>query len=227
MRIVFIRHGHPNYAKDCLTELGHEQARKAALRLKEEGICEIYSSPCGRAKETAAYTAELLSQDIKILDFMREIRWGSSDGKELYQGGHPWQTALHAISLGYSLMDESWLKNAPFSNNIVFEEIDHKKKCADQWLETLGYRKEGDHYRVIGDNTDKTIALFSHGGSSSAVLSRLLNIPFYYLCSTLCPDFTAITVISLANEKGTLTVPMIEYANDARHIKGGTITYQM
>jgi glycosyltransferase involved in cell wall biosynthesis len=38
MRIVFVRHGHPNYADDCLTELGHEHAEAASLRLLNEGI---------------------------------------------------------------------------------------------------------------------------------------------------------------------------------------------
>ena len=32
MRIVFVRHGEPDYANDCLTALGREQAKAAALR---------------------------------------------------------------------------------------------------------------------------------------------------------------------------------------------------
>ncbi len=43
MRLFFVRHGHPDYEKDCLTELGHIQAERAAMRLKEEGIKKIYS----------------------------------------------------------------------------------------------------------------------------------------------------------------------------------------
>ena len=31
MKIIFVRHGHPNYQLDCLTELGHPQAEAAAL----------------------------------------------------------------------------------------------------------------------------------------------------------------------------------------------------
>jgi probable phosphoglycerate mutase len=52
MRIILIRHGDPNYEKDCLTELGHKQAAAAAQRLLKEGIDEIYSSPQGRAMQT-------------------------------------------------------------------------------------------------------------------------------------------------------------------------------
>ena len=49
MRIVLIRHGDPNYEKDCLTELGHKQVKVAAQRLLKEGIEEIFCSPLGRA----------------------------------------------------------------------------------------------------------------------------------------------------------------------------------
>ncbi len=227
MKIIFVRHGHPDYVNDCLTELGHKQAQQAAERLKNENIDEIYSSPFGRAYETSLYTAKLFSKDVTKLDFMREIKWGSSDGEEVYKDGHPWDTSLYAISLGYSLMDEGWTKEKPFCNNVVFSEIERVAKESDIWFEKLGYKREGANYRVIGDNTDKTIALFSHGGSSSALFSHILNLPFFYLCRAICPDFTAITVMSLSDEKGTLTAPMIELANDSRHIKGNGVSYEM
>ena len=227
MKIIFVRHGHPDYVNDCLTELGHEQAEQAALRLRDEGIEKIYSSPFGRAYETALHTAEVLSKDVEKLDFAREIRWGSSDGNEVYADGHPWDTSLYAVSLGYSLMDEEWTKKPPFCNNIVFAELERVAKGTDEWLEGLGYRREGANYRVVGDNTDRTVALFSHGGSSSAIFSHMLNLPFFYLCRTLCPDFTAVTVLSLSDERGTLTAPMIELANDSRHIKSGAVSYRM
>ncbi|MBR4112629.1 MAG: histidine phosphatase family protein [Ruminiclostridium sp.] len=227
MKIILVRHGHPDYENDCLTPLGHEQAEKAAMRLKDEGIEKIYSSPFGRAYETAIHTAKVLSQDVTKLDFMHEIKWGSSDGKEIYREGHPWDTSLYAISLGHSLMDEEWTKTSPFSNNVVFSEVERVAAESDKWFETLGYRREGANYRVIGDDTDRTIALFSHGGSSSALLSHMLNLPFFYLCRAICPDFTAITVLSLSDEKGILTAPMIEIANDSRHIRGNGVSYDM
>ena len=227
MKIIFVRHGHPDYVNDCLTPLGHEQAEKAALRLKNEGIEEIYSSTCGRAFETAQHTADRLGLSVQGLDFMREIKWGSSDGGEIYKEGHPWDTSLYAVSLGYSLMDDEWTKNPPFCNNVVFSEIERVARQSDEWMLGLGYRREGANYRVVGDKTDRTIALFSHGGSSSALFSHLLNLPFFYLCRAICPDFTSITVLSLSDEKDTLTTPMIELANYSRHIKSGGVSYEM
>lgn len=227
MKIIFVRHGHPDYVNDCLTPLGHEQAEKAALRLKDDGIGQIFTSPYGRAVETARHTADLLGQDITILDFMHEIKWGSSDGQPVYAEGHPWDTSLYAVALGHSLMDEAWTKQPPFANNIVFSELERVAAESDKWMESLGYRREGANYRVIGDDTDRTIALFSHGGSSSALFAHLLNLPFFYLCRALCPDFTAVTVIDLSDTVGTLTAPQIELANDSRHIRSAGVSYEM
>ncbi len=223
MRLLFIRHGHPNYENDCLTPPGHEQAKKAAMRLKDEGIDKIYASSCGRAYETALHTAELLSKDVTKLDFMREIHWRSLNGEPIPENGHPWKTAHYAVSQGLSLMDETWPRQLPFSNNVVFEEVAMIAREADLLLERLGYRREGKNYRVIGNCTQQTVALFSHAGSSSAFLSHFLDLPFFYVCGTLEPTFTAITAVTLSDTPGVLTSPSIEYANDARHI---TCEYQ-
>ena len=79
MRIIFVRHGHPDYKKDCLTELGHKQAEAAAERLKDEVISEIHASSCGRVYETAKHIAALHGLPVEKHDFMRELHWGTPD----------------------------------------------------------------------------------------------------------------------------------------------------
>ena len=58
MKLIFVRHGEPDYAHDCLTENGILQAKKTAERLQNEPISAVYSSPMGRAVQTASFTAE-------------------------------------------------------------------------------------------------------------------------------------------------------------------------
>ena len=58
MKIIFIRHGNPDYQLDCLTELGHRQAEAAAETLCTMGIEKIFASTHGRAMETAEHTAK-------------------------------------------------------------------------------------------------------------------------------------------------------------------------
>ena len=98
MRIIFVRHGHPDYAHDCLTELGRQHAAAAALRLQDEGIEAIYSSTHGRAMETASHLAEALHLPVTGCEFMREINWGSVDGEPLFADGHPWDTVDRMVA---------------------------------------------------------------------------------------------------------------------------------
>ena len=108
MRIVFVRHGEPDYAHDCLTETGRIQAIAAAERLREEGISEIWSSPLGRAAETAEAASRALGLPVRTLDFMREVRWGDRDGAEMFAGGHPWDIADELARQGTDLNDPRW-----------------------------------------------------------------------------------------------------------------------
>mgnify|MGYP003377265772 FL=1 len=54
MRLIFIRHGDPDYEKDSLTEKGWKEAALLAERAALWDISDIYCSPLGRAKATAS-----------------------------------------------------------------------------------------------------------------------------------------------------------------------------
>lgn len=218
MRIIFVRHAYPNYAKDCLTEIGHKQAAAAAKRLKEEGIQKIYSSSSGRAVETAEYTAREFSLDIEQCDFAREISWGSKDGEPLYKDGHPWRTMDDMVAKGQSILNPDWMDREPFCHNKVIDHVKRVTQNTDAWLSTLGYERAGDFYRV-GEDTDKTVAMFSHGGSSGAMLAHIFNLPFLFVGTSIRPEFTAITIVNFPNERGTLVAPKFEIVNDSRHLQ--------
>ena len=220
MRIVFVRHGQPNYELNCLTDLGRLQAQAAAERLREEGIEEIYSSPFGRALETAQYAARGLGiENIRILDFMHEIYWGSPEGKPVFANGNPWDAAEELMRLGFDLSRPDWTEQPAFLNNMVAGEAARVARELDAWLEGLGYRREGLYYRCTHhDARQRTVALFSHGGSSTCALAHLFNMTFPYACLMTRTQFTGVTVVRLGDESGSLTMPHFEILSDARHI---------
>ncbi len=222
MRIVFVRHGEPDYARDCLTELGRIQAEKAAQRLLGEGIGEIYASPLGRARETAQAAAEVLGLPVKTLDFMEEVRWGSADGEELYAGGHPWAIADEMARQGMELNRADW-RDAPwFRTNRVVECVDRVERGIDEWLAGFGYLREGKHYRHTAEEEQhKTVALFSHGGSSCAAMGHILGLPFPYAIALLHLDFTGITVVRLDSRAGIGAIPQLKCSNDTAHLRDG------
>lgn len=222
MRIIFVRHGHPDYAHDCLTELGRQHAAAAALRLQDEGIEAIYSSTHGRAMETASHLAEALHLPVTGCEFMREINWGSVDGEPLFADGHPWDTVDRMVAQGESLVDPDWQNSETFRRNRVVQCVEKVAAGTDAWLATLGYTREGLYYRA-GKDTKRTIAAFGHGGASTAILAHLFNLPFPFVTSTMGPDYTGITIVELPDVEGALVKPRLEMLNDARHIRGLTV----
>ena len=221
MRIIFVRHGEPNYEKDCLTDTGKVQASLAAERLREEGISEIWSSPLGRAMETAEAASRVLGLPIRTLDFMREVNWGSRNGSPIFANGHPWDQADEMVRQGKDLNAPDWREDPLFRNNRVCDSVDRVVKGIDEWLEGLGYIREGYYYRCVRpDDMQKTVALFSHGGSSCAAMGHMLNLTFPYACALLHLEFTGITILRLDRHPGSLTLPCMELGNDGKHIRG-------
>ena len=224
MRMIFVRHGHPDYKNDCLTELGRQQAEAAADRLSKEKINKIYSSTCGRAFQTAECIANLHNMKVEPCDFMRELGWGSTDGEPIIHNGHPWATAEEMVKNGQNILNSNWENEEPFCRNKVVSCGREAWQGFDSLLSKLGYQREGSYYRVCNEN-DNTYAMVSHGGSSSAVLSHIFNIPFPFFCHTVHPDFTSITIVILCGKKGDLSAPGFELVNDARHI--GTVASEV
>ena len=218
MKIYFVRHGHPNYKNDCLTELGHRQAEAAAERLKNVGIESVFSSTKGRAFETAEHTAKKLGLEVVPCDFMREISWASVDGEPILSDGHPWYVADILASEGKTLTSHDWQNVYPYCKSRAVACVDTVTKGLDSWLAELGYVREGEYYRVTCENTDKVVAMFSHGGSSAAALAHLFNIPFAQLVGFLRIGFTGITVVDFRGKTGELIYPKLT-SSDMLHVE--------
>lgn len=90
-RLLLIRHGESHGNRDRiftpsadtpLTDLGFEQARAVAARLRDEfAVARIVSSPFHRARQTAAVIAEALDLPVAIEDDLRERHWGALVGR--------------------------------------------------------------------------------------------------------------------------------------------------
>ena len=223
MRIILIRHGDPNYEKDFLTELGHKQAAVAARRLLSEGINEVYSSPLGRAQQTAGYFSELSGLPVQTLDFVQEIRFGTEE--DLYNNKwNPWLGVQTLVRDGKDLQTPAWREYPVFKDNLATVDADKIGEETDKWLAGLGYVREGQYYRNTNSSSSasssRTLAIFCHGGASAAFLSRVLNQQFPYMCGVLFHfPHTTITELRFDDTPGVLTLPIIELMNDARHIR--------
>ena len=206
MRIIFVRHGDPDYEHDCLTETGHRQAQAVSEQLVHMGISEIYASPMGRAQQTAAYTADRLGLPIRTLDYMHEISWG---GPGLPENGHPWTLSERMIvEENYDFFGQDWRKHPYYVGNIAVDYYDLIARSIDGFLEERGYRHDGRRWMCEGA-TDKTIALFSHGGASNCALSHILALPFPYVATMMPYYFTSVITVEFPVAEGQYVHPML------------------
>lgn len=217
MRLIFVRHGEPDYQTDTLTETGHQQAQRAALRLREEGITRLYSSTCGRAYQTAEHTARDLGLPIIPLPFMREIGWGPHAGGGRFEDGHPWILSDRLAREGVDLLRCDYTKIPGFDDNVMWDQADFICGEFDALLAGLGYRREGAHWRCERESSE-TAAVFSHGGSSGIVMAHLLGVPVPYFLHVCKINFTSVCVFEFEGQAGEIVTPFLRLLNDSRHI---------
>ena len=212
MKLFFIRHGNPDYARDCLTELGQRQAERAARRIAEEAPARLYTSPQGRARQTAAYAERLLGLTAEPLPWLRELAWGDGRG-EPSAADNPWSMAQAVLDAGGSLAEADWRGQGDFPHNLVSADVTERYAALDAFLAEQGYVREGGYYRCARPNADR-LALFCHGGVLTAICCHLLGMSFAEGCLRLNFDQTSLTALELDGAPGQLCAPRRLWANE-------------
>ena len=69
MKLIFVRHGDPDYEHDSLTEKGFREAEILAERISKWNVTDFYTSPLGRAKATASCTLKKMNRTAEILEW--------------------------------------------------------------------------------------------------------------------------------------------------------------
>ena len=236
MKLIFIRHGDPDYANDTLTSKGKREAALLADIITKYRIDEVYQSPLGRAKDTAAYSLEKLGLPVKTLEWLQEFPGivdpnVSADAREAYSNEleiNPhtreyekrimWDMLPSYYGKHPELFDVKEWRNSPlFEGGIAVDAYDMVIENFDRFLAHQGYVRDGLTYRVENGN-DKTIAFFCHYGISCVMLSRLWNVsPFVLMQFTALAPTSVTVVASEEREKGIGTFRTLR-AGDISHL---------
>lgn len=220
MRIIFVRHGEPDYTDDSLTEKGKREAVLLSKRTKEWDIKDIYVSPFGRAKDTAAPTVKELGIEPITLPWLREYSYSVINpihGKD----SCPWDFIPTQVFEDPDMVStDKWMTAGPnASNNEVIDNYESVISGIDEIVEKYGYKRTGNHYiRKDGrerfiictvkdkkfcsaddlpiDDSEPTILIVCHFGVICLMLSHLLNIPFELLTHGFILPTSSVTIVN-------------------------------
>ncbi len=224
MRLLLIRHADPDYPNNTITEHGHKEARALADRLAVLGLDRIYSSPLPRAVQTAEYTAKRLGLPIQVEDWTRELTWRIE---------HPtlgripvWDVPGEEFrgDAGCLTLD-SWDRLGCLSGADLRPAYESMQNHADEFLDRLGYRRQGALYHAVRRNSEK-VALFCHGGFGLAFLAHLLHIPLTLAWSGFWLPPSSVTTILMDERSDDRAVPRCTGLGDVSHLYAASLPVQ-
>ena len=218
MLLYIIRHGDPDYSTDSLTPKGILQAEAVGQRMKEIGLDRIFSSPMGRARQTAEPACRLLGLPCEIEHWTHEV------GKEKNTIINDKPVSLVDLPGPRFLENGSWHLNVSdtfdcpaFEHTRMPEVYKFIHDNGRDFLERLGYREENGVYRILRPNEDK-VALFCHGFFSRTWLSILLNIPLHITMGCFSTTHTGVTILRFENYSDGFTAPRLLSYHDMSHL---------
>lgn len=177
MEIYLVRHGrmcgdpHQFYeppVTGCLSDLGVRQAEALAEGLSDTKFDYIYSSPLGRALQTAQPLAQRQGVQIKPLAWLRE--WMPAE--QLADDSTRFETMMKSLT---SLRLEETYKTV--AGEGTFEMAHRIIPPFIELMRSHGLRAGHGGYILDNPEDATRIALFAHGGSLGTLLSFILGLP--------------------------------------------------
>lgn len=219
MLLYIVRHGDPNYELDCLTERGWLQAEAVGKRMVDAKINKIFSSPMGRAKETADPACRMLGLEKHIEEWTHEIGderltpFPDGKMKSISLVQNTYYRDNGNIDLPYDRTYEcDGISQSDMKTAMQYIEENGKK-----FLEKLGYREENGIYRILNNNEER-VALFCHAAFARAWLSVLLHIPLHIMWADFQYTHTGVTVLEFRNNENGITAPSCLCYSDVSHL---------
>ena len=219
MLLYIVRHGDPDYKTDSLTERGKLQAEAVEKRLYDAKIDKIFSSPMGRAQQTADPLCRMLGLEKNIEEWTHEI---GKEGFTTFPNGRPKiisvvQNTYYRENGNIDIPYDKAYECVGINETQIKPAVDYIEKCGNDFLERLGYREENGVYRILRNNEEKVV-LFCHGMFSKAWLSVLLHIPLHIMCASFANTHTGVTILEFKNNQNGVTAPQCLCFSDVSHL---------
>lgn len=236
MRLLFIRHGDPDYENDTLTEKGVREAECLAEYIQKIHIDELYQSPLGRAKRTLEVAMPETNLTINTLDWLREFpalfnpnisadvskayktELQKQQESGLYKKRIVWDILPSYYSAHPELFDrDGWRKSELVKNSNMIEVYENVKRDFLQFLCDHGYDKDGDAFKVEKGN-GLTLVFFCHFGITSVLMSILWNISPFIPLQYMAMAPTSITEIVTEEREKKMAIFRALRIGDISHL---------
>lgn len=217
MRLLFIRHGEPDYEKDSLTPKGFREAEYLAEYLADVKIDRCYVSPLGRAKDTAVPTLAKKQMQALECEWLREF-----EGKVIRPDkGYPincWDFLPQDWTKTKEYYDRDlWATTDLMREGNVLKEYAWVTESFDQLLAENGYRREGNIYRAEKPNRD-TLAFFCHFALECVLLGHLIGASPMVLWHGFCAAPTSVTTVMTEERREGIASFRISRFGDVSHL---------
>lgn len=184
MNIYIIRHGETEWNKinkmqgwqnSDLTEKGVKDAIKLGKRLEDIDFSNIYSSPLGRAIDTANYVKGNRNIEIEILDGLKEMGFGLWEGVEnekvveLYEEEH----------YNYWNKPNLYTPNDGESFEDLFKRVDEVLKC------------------IIENSKGENVLVVSHGVAIKAIYAIIKDCKLKDFWNLPYIDGTSLSILEI------------------------------
>lgn len=219
MRLIFVRHGEPDYENDTLTKKGWREAELLAERISKWDVTKFYCSPLGRAKDTASCTLKKMNRTAETLDWTKEFFYPIDD-PVTGRYGVPWDFVPSCWSNDPLMLDiDQWVNaKIPSQNPMIAPAYRSVCQNVDELLASYGYIRKNNYYQIpdaeerfikstfspsdlnpfgnVPDTGSPCLVFFCHLGITFIILSHLLNIPFPLIVHGMFLPTASITVLN-------------------------------
>lgn len=147
MRLIFIRHGDPDYSIDNLTEKGKREVSFLTERIcKWKNITEFYTSPLGRARATGEMALKKLEREAKVCDWLKEFYYpvklpqNYPDSEKIGQEHICWDFPPEFLTENQDFFDKNKWSNVDFLKNAEIDKhFQEVSNGIDEILSEYGY----------------------------------------------------------------------------------------
>ena len=201
MRLVFVRHGEPDYERNSLTQKGFREAEYLKDRIKNWSVDAFFTSPLERARLTAEPTLKYLNREAETLDWMKEFYFHLRDPITGKTHG-PWDFYPEFWTEQDQLYDrDKWFRHGIFDSIPEYEQAVYRLRTGmDDLLKRYGFERTGRYYRFTDDlpveEAEKTLVIFGHLGSDLEAVGYLLGISPLVLQQTIFLPASSVTVLN-------------------------------